>query len=1071
MLKFYMSFVHLHTHSHYSLLDGLVKIDDLIKEVVRYEMPALALTDHGNLYGAVEFYKKAKAAGIKPIIGVEAYVASGSRLSKKTGIDEKRYHLIILAENSEGYQNLLKLASASYLDGFYYKPRVDKELLRKFSKGLIATSSCLSGEIARTLYTHNRQKAGQILAEYRDIFGKDNFFIELSHHPGIPNHAEIQKALLDLARETKTPIIAAQDIHYLTKEDAKAQDVLLAVQTNTRLDDPDRLTMKNDDFSMLSPEEMKSHFRQLPDAIANTLEIADRINFKLELGKLSFPYFDIPKEETADSYLAKLCRQGIPVRYGSQPAAEILKRFEYELAVIKKTGFASYFLIVADIVNWAKKNGILVGPGRGSVAGSLLAYLLNITNIDPIKYNLLFERFMNPERVSPPDIDLDFADTRRNEVLEYVSRKFGEDHVAQIITFGTMAARAAVRDAGRAIGQSYNFCDQLAKMIPFGNSLKESLDSNLEFKKSYETNPDAKKIIDAAVKLEGVARHASVHACGVVITPEPLVESVPLQYAARAQNQNEKIVITQYEMRSIEDLGLLKMDILGLKNLSIIERAIKLVKERSGKEIDIDSIPLDDSEVFKMLAEGKTAGVFQLEGGGMTRYLIELKPTILEDIIAMISLFRPGPIELIPRYIARKQGREKITYLHPKMAPILESTYGVMTYQEQLMQVARDIAGFTLAEADILRKAVGKKIKILLDEQKEKFISGVEKTSGQRRLGEKIWEQIEPFARYGFNKSHSSGYALVAYQTAWLKCRYPLEFMSALMNADEKDNERIAFLVEEAKKLGIKVLPPDINLSQESFTPLEANPLSADQSAEATIRFGLRAIKNVGAGVVSAIIEERKINGPYSNLADLLERAASKDLNKKSLESLVKAGALDGVGERNQMLANMEIILAYRKDAALTRTQNQSSLFGLMNQDSIPRLKLQKADPAAFDEKIKWEKELLGLYISGHPLDKMRLKLEKEKMNINTAKALAEGAPAMIAGCVQSIKKILTKKGEPMAFLKILDFSGSLEALVFPRALEKFGHLIREETGLKIKGRISRRNNQASIIANEIRTL
>ncbi|QQG46637.1 MAG: DNA polymerase III subunit alpha [Candidatus Niyogibacteria bacterium] len=1061
-----MSFVHLHTHSHYSLLDGLAKIDDLVRAAAEYGMPALALTDHGNLYGAIEFYQKSKNAGIKPIIGVEAYLASTSRHSKKVGLDEKRFHLVLLAENNEGYQNLLKLVTASHLEGFYYKPRIDKEILRRYSKGLIGTSSCMGGEIPRALIAGDFDQARKLAFEYQEIFGKNNFFIELSHHPGIPNHDRAQKALKQLARDLKIPTIAAQDIHYVSKEDAQAQDVLLAVQTNSRLDDADRMTMKNDDFSMRSPKEMTDLFRDAPEAIANTLEIASRINIELELGKISFPHYPLPEGHGADSYLEKLCLDGLKKRYGDDVSEAIKKRLDYELAVIKKTGFASYFLIVQDITNWSKNKGIVVGPGRGSAAGSLISYLTNITNVDPIKYDLLFERFMNPDRVSPPDIDLDFADTRRDEVLEYMTEKYGSDHVAQIITFGTMAARAAIRDAGRALNLSYAFCDTLAKMIAFGKNLTESLENNAELKNSYETDPDAKRLIDAARKLEGVARHASVHACGTVITKEPLVNTVPLQYAARGKDTNEKTIVTQYEMHAIEDLGLLKMDILGLKNLSIIEAAVKLIKERTGNTVDFDKMNPVDARVFEMLARGQTLGVFQLEGGGMTRFLTDLQPTEIEDIIAMISLYRPGPLDagMIPIYIKRKHGREPATYLHPKLEPILKKTHGIMIYQEQLMQAAQAASGFTLAEADTLRKAVGKKIKKLLDEQKEKFILGAEKTINSRGIGEELWKIIEPFAGYGFNRSHAAAYALVAYQTAWLKCHYPLEFMASLMNADEKDIERIAILVNEAKKSGISVLPPDINQSDEGFTPrIGENP---------TIRFGLRTIKNVGSNSVSAIIEERKTNGPYSSLADLLERSPSKDLNKKSLESLIKSGALDNIGERNQMLDNLEAILSYHRDSAKTRAQNQSSLFSLMNDRAVlPQLKLNAARPATDEEKLRWERELLGLYISSHPLEKMKDKLKKEKMQIETAKTLVDGAPASVGAMIESIQKITTKKGEPMVFLKLLDLSGAMEAIVFPRTLTEYGSLIIEEKGIKIKGRISHRNGRTALIANEIRVL
>ena len=1066
-----MSFVHLHTHSHYSLLDGLAKIDDLVKGAAHLGMTALALTDHGNLYGAVEFYKKAKDNGIKPIIGVEAYLAPGSRHSKKPGIDDKRYHLLLLAENNEGYQNLLKLVTISHLEGFYYKPRIDKEILRKYSKGLIATSSCLAGEISRAIIGGSKDQARKIIEEYKDIFGKDNFFIELSHHPGIPNNSRVQEVLKELAQETKTPVIAAQDIHYISKEDAKAQDVLLAVQTNTKLDDTDPLTMKNDDFSMLSPAEMKEHFADTPEAISNTLEIAARANVQLDLGKSNFPHYEVPEGETADSCLEKLCFEGAKKRYAEKIPDEVKKRLEYELSVIKKTGFASYFLIVQDITNWAKSNGIVVGPGRGSAAGSLISYATNITNIDPIKYDLLFERFMNPDRISPPDIDLDFADTRRDEVLEYVSKKYGDDRVAQIITFGTMAARAAIRDAGRALGMSYGFCDELAKMIPFNPTqgmkegwLEECLKNIEELKSVYHRDPEAKRLIDAAMKLEGVARHASVHACGVVITKDPLVNSIPLQYAARGKDADSKTIVTQYEMHAVEDLGLLKMDLLGLKNLSIIETTINLIGQKTKERINFDRMEPDDARVFEMLAQGHTLGVFQLEGDGMTRYLKELKPTGIEDVIAMISLYRPGPMELIPSYIKRKYGQEQITYLHPKLEPILKNTYGIGVYQEQMMRIARDLAGFTLSEADTLRKAIGKKIKKLLSEQEEKLVSGMLKNGISPKTARAVWELFPPFARYGFNRSHAAAYAMVAYQTAWLKYHYPLEFMTALMNADEKDAERIAILVGEAKKMKIEALPPDINLSGEGFTPLNGE--------KPTIRFGLRTIKNVGANVVLATIEERKTNGPYSNLSGLLERVHSKDLNKKSLESLIKSGALDAIGERNQMLENLEAILGFHRESIKTRENNQSSLFGLMNdQSTLPRLKLKESSAASMEDKLRWEKELLGLYISGHPLEKLRARLEKEKMKIETARTLAEGAPAILGAFVESMQKITTKNGDPMLFLRLLDYTGAIEAVVFPKTLQQYSHLIQEEAGLRIKGRISHRNGKTAIIANEIKSL
>ncbi|MEK7646822.1 MAG: DNA polymerase III subunit alpha [Patescibacteria group bacterium] len=1057
-----MSFVHLHTHSHYSLLDGLAKIDELVSEALRLGMPALALTDHGNMYGAVEFYKKAKAAGIKPILGVEIYVAPRSMRDKTPGIDDKRYHLILLAKNNEGYKNLIKLVTLAHLDGFYYKPRIDKETLRRHSKGLIALSACLSGEIPRALFTNNQDGAKELLREYQEIFGKENFFLEISHHPNIPNHKRVQDAIIQLAKETGTPMVASQDIHYLKSDDAKAQDILLAVQTNAKLDDEDRLTMRDEDFSMLPPDTMKEHFKEIPEAIKNTLKIADMCDVKLELGKLQLPHFPTPNGESPEDYLETLCGQGIQKRYGGHPNQEAMERLAYELSVIRKTNFSSYFLIVQDFVNWAKNQGIIVGPGRGSAAGSLIAYVLNITDIDPLKYNLLFERFMNPDRISPPDIDLDFADTRRDEVLKYVATKYGNDHVAQIITFGTMAARAAIRDTGRALGLSYGFCDQTAKMIPFGSSLNEALNEVAEFKEAYEKNPDTKRLVDFAKKLEGVARHASTHACGVVITKDPLTDIIPLQYATTGNGDNKtQSIVTQYEMHAVEDLGLLKMDFLGLANLSIIEETLARIKKLHGKEILINEIPLDDAATYHLLSRGNTVGVFQLESAGMQRYIKELKPSSLEDIIAMVALYRPGPMEFLPSYLARKNGQEKITYLHPKMEPVLQNTYGIMIYQEQLMQIARDLAGFSMSEADILRKAVGKKIKKLMDEQLEKFIVGVSKTIGSKELGAKLWSWIEPFARYGFNRSHSAGYALVAYQTAYLKTHYPKEYTVSLLNSDAKDIERMSFLVQDAKTAGIEVMPPDINESEVGFT------VAGDK-----IRFGLGAVKNVGHNIVSAVVSEREQNGGFSSLENFLERISSKDLNKRSLEALIKSGALDSLGERNAMLKNLSTVLDYQKETKDAKTKNQSSLFALMDdRSSIPSLKLEEVPPASLNEKLKWERELLGLYISGHPLDEFRDTLNQHKMKIAQIKSMRNGAQITAIGMVENGKTIVTKTGKPMMFLTLNDTATNIEVVVFPDALTDYGHLLQAENVVKIKGRVSLRQGTPSIVCNTVEPL
>ncbi|MBI2035296.1 MAG: DNA polymerase III subunit alpha [Candidatus Liptonbacteria bacterium] len=1072
-------FIHLHNHSHYSLLDGLSKIDDLIARARELKMDSIAITDHGNLYGAIEFYQKAKKAGIKPILGIEAYLAPGNRRLKEQAAQNALanealrgrlpyYHLILLAENNTGWQNLIKLATKGHLEGFYYKPRIDKELLREHHEGLIALSGCITGEIPRLILADRTEEAEQTLNEYLNIFGKDNFFLEIGHHPSIKETIKVNNELIKLSSKTRVPLCATQDSHYLKKEDAEYHDILLAVQTGNKLTDDDRLTLRDDDFSLRSPEEMAELFRDLPQAIESTAKIADRCNVEIEFGKIRLPSYIMPEGSSATltagknamEYLKEVVAERLKFRYPNGATGQVSDRIQYELTVIDSMHFANYFLIVQDFINWAKNYGIVVGPGRGSAAGSLVSYVLGITDIDPLKYDLLFERFLNPERVQMPDIDIDFTDRRRDEVLNYVKQKYGEDKVAQIITFGTMAARAAVRDAGRALGMPYSLCDQIAKLIPFnfkfsagGGSAfggKDPMEKIEDLNKIYQSNPDARRIIDAAKKLEGVARHASVHACGVVISKDPLIDVVPLQLSP----QDQTSIITQFEMHAIEDLGLLKMDFLGLKNLTIIEDALRLVKELRDENINISQIPLDDQKTYEFLQHGETTGVFQFESAGMRRYMKELRPTELEDLIALVSLYRPGPMELIPSYIKRKFGQEKVSYLHPKLEPILKNTYGIGVYQEQMMRIARDLAGFTLAEADTLRKAIGKKIKSLLDQQKEKLIGGMLKNGIGANTAAAIWELFPPFARYGFNRSHAACYALIGYQTAYLKAHYPVEFMASLLNADKDDVDRISFLVNEAAKIGIKVLPPEINSSFRDFMPDGKD-----------IRFGLLAIKNVGGNIVDAITEERARGGPFKNFTDFLSRVKHKDLNKKSLESLLKCGVFDLLDiERNRGLQNIDEILKFTSGVRSSAQSASSSLFG----DTMPQIKLRlnPAGGAGSKEMLVWEKELMGLYVSDHPLNQHKEKIAAQKARAIKDLLLVKNSNIKFntAGLIAGIKKINDKSGRPMLFAKLEDFSDEIEMVVFASVLAKDMSVWKENNAVLITGRVDVRNGDPKLI-------
>ncbi|MDO8489816.1 MAG: DNA polymerase III subunit alpha [bacterium] len=1053
-----MKFVNLHVHSHYSLLDGLARIDGLVSRAKNFGMDAMALTDHGFLYGAIDFYQSAKKQGVRPIIGVETYLTSRGRFAKNSKEDDERFHLILLAKDTTGYKNLMKLVTLANMEGFYYKPRIDFDLLQKHHDGIIALSGCMNGQISQAILRNGHPE--KILEQYLDIF-KDDFYLEVQHHPQLPEQDIINKGLIELSQKFHVPLVATGDSHYLEPEDADAHDVLLCLQTKKEKSDKNRMCMLGEDFSFADGTALAEAFTHVPEAISNTCVIADKCDLKIEFGKTVLPHYSLPDEQTPEQVLMALCEEGLPVRYGDAITQEIRDRLAFEMTIINGAGYPSYFLIVQDFVNWAKRQGIVVGPGRGSAAGSIVSYLLGITNIDPIAYDLLFERFLNPERISMPDIDMDFADTRRDEVLRYVEEKYGKDRVCQIITFGTMAARVSIRDVGRVLSTPYAFCDMLAKLIPPHSTLSEALVSVKELKDLYATNPQAKEIIDTAKRLEGVARHTSTHACGVVITKDPLTDYVPCQYAS----PDDKTVVSQYSLHPIEDLGLLKFDFLGLSNLTILENARNIVKKTRDLDINFDKLPLGDKATYKLLREGKTTGVFQLESSGMKRYLKELKPTGIEDIIAMVSLYRPGPMDLIPDYIAGKHGKKIPEYLHEKLRPILEKTYGIAVYQEQVMRMAQELAGFSLGEADVLRKAMGKKIVKLLAEQKQKFILGCVKNGIGKRQAEKIFEYIEPFAGYGFNRSHAACYAMIAYQTAYMKANYPAEFMAALLTADQQNTDRIAIEIEECRQMDLEVMPPDINESFMSFTVVPSD----DGKAFRRIRFGLLAIKNVGEHIVERVVQERKDNGHYRSLEDFVRRVQDKDLNKKSLESFIRSGALDRFGDRNQMLFGIEKILSFHKKISTEKASKQATLFG--EAFSQMPLVLDEAPPLDMKQRLSWEKELLGLYLSQHPLQEIHPIVSPFVMQCRDIKRFPDGRIVKVCGIVSTIKKIMTKKNAQMLFVKLEDMSDFIEVIVFPKMLEDTGGLWKPDTILAIEGRISQKDNEAKLIVSRAKEM
>ena len=1076
-------FVHLHIHSEYSLLDGANRIKDLPKVAKGMGMDAIAITDHGAMYGAIEFYKACKAEGIKPIIGCEMYVAPRSRFDKEAGIDNKYNHLILLAKNNNGYKNLCKLVSIGFTEGYYYKPRIDLETLEKYHEDIICCSACLAGSVPQAILNGDMEKAEETALWYKNLFGED-YYLEIQTNT-LKEQALVNQKLVELSRKLDIPLVATNDAHYTRREDAYNHEVLLCIQTGKKMSDPDRMRFQTDDFYIKSPEEVKEFFPNLPEALENTVKIAEKCNVEFDFGHTILPNYEVPAEyETHYDYFRHLCEEGMKARYGENISQELTDRMEYELSVIKKMGYVDYFLIVWDFINWAKSHGIPVGPGRGSGAGSIVAYAVGITDIDPIKYNLLFERFLNPERISMPDFDVDFCYERRQEVIDYVAEKYGRDHVSQIITFGTMAARMVIRDVGRVLDFPYAETDKLAKMIPFAVhiTIKKAMEQNKELREIYENNAEVHKLLDIAMALEGMPRQAGTHACGVVITKEPVDTYVPLYV-------NDGAISTQYTMTILEELGLLKMDFLGLRTLTVIEDAKKLVKQNRGIDVEFDSA-MNDPKVYKLWGEGKTVGIFQFESAGMTNFMKELKPDSLEDIIAGVSLYRPGPMDQIPRYIKNKLNTEHAEYTHPALEPILKVTYGCMVYQEQVMQIVRDLAGYSLGRADLVRRAMGKKKLDVMAKEREIFIHGQVDEQGNvvvpgcvrngidEKSANKIFDEMAEFAKYAFNKSHAAAYAVVSYRTAYLKAYYPAELMAATLNSYLGNLDKVPVYIEECRRMGIEILKPDINASYTRFTVQDNK-----------IRFGMGSIKNVGVAAVDAIVSEREKNGAYIDFADFCERIQEEAVNKKCIESLIKAGAFDGLGQtRSTLLASFESVIDTIQDSARKSYKGQVSMFDLDSMDSEDKedLKYTYMELEEYEDKelLSMEKEMLGIYLSGHPLEKLRNSIEKQtdintmqmrqvKEEVDTTGSTTkykDGQYIKFAGIVSSVKKKYTKNNKLMAFVTLEDLYGTAEIIVFEGVYQNAASSLVNDNVVLVDGRLSiREDEDVKIVAREIK--
>lgn len=1075
-------YVNLHNHTHYSLLDGLTKVGPMIDTIADMGMESVAITDHGTLSGAIEFYQTATAKGIKPIIGMEGYVAARKYDQKEPGKDKQNYHLILLAMNNTGYQNLMRLSTIGNLDGFYYKPRVDHDLLEKYSDGLIVLSGCMGGEVADALRREQKDQAYEIAKWYKKVFG-DRYYIELQDH-GHPDHphkwdeqVKINKLLMELASELDIPCVVTNDSHYRLHEDQEAHEILLCVQTGSFLDEDNRMSLKEFELHIADPKDVISRWQDtLPDAVSNTKIIADRCDVSIELGKILIPKFPLPKGVTEKAYLEETVYQGLAFRYGgveeskigelSVPQAKktlpdnVLERAEYELGVIDSMGFNGYFLIIADFMNWGKERGIVFGPGRGSAAGSIIAYSLRITELDPIEFDLLFERFLNPDRISMPDVDIDIQDSRRDEVIGYCVEKYGSDRVANIVTFGKMAARNAVRDVARVLRVPYAEADRLAKMIPppiQGRHipLEKSLKEVDELKTEYESNETSKRVFDLAVRLEGTIRSHGIHAAGVVIAPDEIVKFVPLEKAQKG------VISTQYSMNPVEELGLLKMDFLGLSNLTIINNALRIIRKVYDTEIDISAIPLDDEKTYELLQAGDTTGVFQLESSGMKRYLKDLKPTAFDDIVAMCALYRPGPLTagLTDSFVKRKNGQESVSYAHEKFKSALENTYGVLVYQEQVMRISRDVCGFSGGDADTLRKAIGKKKRDVMAKMKVQFIEGGQEYGGvPKSVMEKFWTDLMGFADYAFNKSHSACYALIAYQTAYLKAHYPAAFMAALMTSDYDDTDRLSIEMNECQHMGISVLPPDVN---ESFVEFAVVPKKEE------IRFGMSAIKNVGIGAVEEILRARK-EGQFTSLEDFFKRVNSRSVNKKTVESLIKAGAFDAFKSRSILLNNIDSLISFSQKTQKEQESGQVDLFGSSEDTAVSTVAEITLGPEEIaytqTEFLQWERELMGLYLSAHPLSDFENYLSEKTNPIATVTKRDEGKKATVGGLVTDVRVIQTKKGDSMAFVKIADTTGESELIVFPRVYEQTGWLWEQDKVVIVDATVNAKDREGNLV-------